>query len=71
MIGGLGLGTYLLVLVGTLAYFPNVAMGVYLAAGGGLLFTAGIALSIYRERLLELPGKMARREGVFTVLTWR
>jgi hypothetical protein len=71
MIGGLGLGTYLAVLVGTLAYFPNVAMGVYLAAGGGLLFAAGIVLSIYRERLLELPGKMARREGVFQVLTWR
>ena len=71
LIGGLGLGTYLVVLLGMLAYFPNVAMGVYLGAGGAILFAAGLALSVYRERLLELPGKLTRREGLFTVLTWR
>jgi hypothetical protein len=71
MFGGVGLVAYLLVLVGMLAVMPNVAMGVYLAVGGGLLFAAGVALSVYRERLLALPDKIKAREGVFRVLSWR
>ncbi|MCI0360833.1 MAG: hypothetical protein L0211_20330 [Planctomycetaceae bacterium] len=71
LIGGTILAAYLLVLVGMLAIHPNVAMGVYLAIGGGLLFGAGIGLSIYRERLLALPDKIKSREGVFQVLNWR
>jgi len=35
------------------------------------LFAAGIALSVYRERLLALPDKIKAREGVFSVLSWR
>jgi hypothetical protein len=69
--GGVGLASYLMVLIGMLAVLPNVAMGVYLAVGGGLLFAVGIALSIYRERLLALPEKIKSREGVFSVLNWR
>ena len=71
MFGGVNLVAYLLVLIGMLAILPNVAMGVYLAAGGALLFAAGIALSIYRERLLALPEKIREREGLFRVLSWR
>jgi hypothetical protein len=71
LIGGSALATYLVVLVGMLAVHPNVAMGVYLAAGGGLLFAAGIGLSVYRERLLALPEQIKSREGVFRVLNWR
>src|SRR4030095_16080204 len=36
LIGGTVLAAYLLVLVGMLAIHPNIAMGVYLAVGGGL-----------------------------------
>jgi hypothetical protein len=71
MFGGIGLVAYLLVLVGMLAILPNVAMGVYLAIGGALLFGMGIALSIYRERLLALPTRIQNREGVFRILAWR
>jgi hypothetical protein len=71
LFGGVELVAYLLVLVGMLAILPNVAMGVYLAVGGGLLFAIGVALSVYRERLLALPGKIKGREGVFRVLAWR
>jgi hypothetical protein len=71
VIGGTALGIYVLVLVGTLAYFPNATMGVYLAIGGGLLFAGGIALSIFRERLIALPEKINNRQGVFQVLNWR
>jgi hypothetical protein len=71
IVGGAALGVYLLVLIGMLAYFPNVAIGVYLAIGGGLLFGCGVALSVCRERLSDLPRKISEREGVFQVLNWR
>jgi hypothetical protein len=71
LVGGTVLAAYLVILVGMLAIRPNVAMGVYLAVGGGLLFAAGIALSVYRERLLALPERIKGREGVFRVLNWR
>lgn len=69
--GGAALVTYLLMVVGALAYRPNLAAGVYLAVGGGVLFAAGVALSICRVRLLRLPERMANREGLFRVLDWR
>ena len=71
MWGGVALVTYLIVLVGSLAYQPQVAIGVYLAVGGALVFGLGLALSMYREQLLELPDRVAKREGVFRVLNWR
>ncbi|WP_254508745.1 hypothetical protein [Anatilimnocola floriformis] len=71
IVGGGALGLYLLVLIGMLAYFPNVAIGFYLAIGGGLLFACGVALSVFRERLSDLPRKISEREGVFQVLNWR
>ncbi len=44
---------------------------VYLMIGGGLFFLVGLLLSIYRDRLLALPDRIKRREGVFRVLNWR
>jgi hypothetical protein len=44
---------------------------VYIMVGGGLFFAAGLLLSLYRDRLLRLPERIKRREGVFRVLTWR
>jgi hypothetical protein len=46
-------------------------MGLWLAIGGGVLFTLGLLLSIYRDRLLTWPEKIKRREGIFRVLSWR
>ena len=48
-----------------------LGVGVYLAIAGAVVFACGIALSVYRERLLQLPEKIANREGVFKVLSWR
>ena len=42
-----------------------------LMIGGGVIVGTGIVLSIYRERLLTLPERARRREGVFRVLGWR
>jgi hypothetical protein len=44
---------------------------VYLMIGGGLFFALGLLLSLYRDRLLHLPERIKRREGVFRVLSWR
>jgi hypothetical protein len=71
LLGGSTLSIYLLMVIGGLAYQPNVAVGIYLAVGGGTIFVLGILLSIYRERLLRLPAQIANREGLFQVLDWR
>jgi hypothetical protein len=69
--GGLGLFVYLAVIIGSIAYRPEVAVGVYLLVGGALLFGSGILLSIYRDRLLKLPDQISRREGIFKIIGWR
>jgi hypothetical protein len=69
--GGSALTIYLIVLVVSLAYRPEVAIGVYLAAGGAIVFAIGIVLSIYRDKLLEIPDHVANRTGVFRILNWR
>src|SRR5437762_6605833 len=53
------------------AYRPEVTAGMYLAAGGALVFALGVVLSIYRDRLLALPDRVAKREGIFQIIGWR
>lgn len=69
--GGVTLGIYLAVLFGHLAYHPQIAVGAYLAIGGAIIFLCGVMLSIYRDRLLALPSRIAHREGIFQVIDWR
>lgn len=62
--------------VGTLLMFAHklderYLAGLFLAIGGAVVFGLGLVLSIYRDRLLTLPDKIKRREGVFRVLAWR
>ena len=71
LFGGGALAIYLIVMIASLAYRPQVAVGVYLAAGGALVFATGIALSVYREKLLKLPEQISKREGIFKILNWR
>ena len=66
----------LLVYMLSLTLFINMlqnvqTVAIWLMIGGGVIVGAGIALSIYRDRLLTLPDKVRRREGVFRVLGWR
>ena len=66
----------LAIYLATLVLYVNMIQGVQTAAiwmtiGGGVIFAAGILLSIYRDRLLTLPEQVKRREGVFRVLAWR
>ncbi len=62
---------YLCVLIVSIIHHPQVAIGIYLAAGGGLLFAVGLGLAFYRDHLLALPDQVASRKGVFGVIGWR
>ena len=61
--GGVGLVFYLILVVASLGWRAQVATGVYLAVGGGLVFAGGIALCVFREKLLALPDQIAASEG--------
>jgi hypothetical protein len=69
--GGSALVAYLLLVLVSLGWQQQWAIGVYLAIGGGLVFAFGLALSIYRDKLLEIPERLAQREGVFQIMNWR
>lgn len=71
LLGGTALVLYLVILVGSIAYRPQVEIGVYMMGGAALLFGIGVLASVYRDRLLELPDRIAKREGVFRVISWR
>jgi hypothetical protein len=69
--GGILLAMHIVVLLAFAGWKAQLAVGVYLAMGGALVFFSGLVLAIYREQLLLLPQKIQRREGVFKVLAWR
>jgi hypothetical protein len=71
LLGGGSLLIFLLIVIGSIVYQPQVALGVYLFAGGGVIFLIGLLLSIYRDRLLALPDQIAKREGLFRIIAWR
>ena len=71
VLGGTALVLYLMILVGSIAYRPQVAIGVYMMGGAAVLFGTGVVASIYRDRLLEIPDRIANREGVFRIMNWR
>jgi hypothetical protein len=69
-----GAALTVLYFVTLLVYLPWGRMNVVavaLTAGGGVIFGLGLLLSVYRERLLALPDRVKRREGIFRVLAWR
>lgn len=71
--GTFGMALYLVMVFVYMHRFlkDQVIVGIYLTLGGALLFGVGLLLSVYRDRLLALPDKIKRREGVFKILTWR
>jgi hypothetical protein len=73
LIGSLGMACYLLVIiVGLFRHLDDAWMiGILLTIGGATLFGTGLFLSMYRDRLLALPDKIKRREGIFRFFDWR
>jgi hypothetical protein len=73
LFGSIALTLYVLMVLIYMHRFlkEQVLVGIYLTLGGALLFGVGLVLSVYRDRLLKLPEKIKRREGVFRVFGWR
>ncbi len=73
LFGAIALGLYVLMVLIYMHRFvkEQVLVGIYLTLGGALLFGTGLVLSYYRDRLLTLPDRIKRREGVFRVFGWR
>ena len=46
-------------------------VAIYMMIGGGSFFGAAVFLSIYRDTLIAMPGRIKRHEGIFRVLNWR
>jgi hypothetical protein len=65
----------------TIAYFALLllfvpwkqinAVALTITVGGGAIFATGLLLSLYRDRLMSLPDRIKRREGIYRVLSWR
>jgi hypothetical protein len=70
-----GAGTMLIYCV-SLAFFIHIpeklqTVAIYMMVGGGSFFGIAVLLSIYRDKLMALPGRVKRHEGLFRVLNWR
>ena len=44
---------------------------VLMMIGGGVFFSTAVLLSVYRERLMQLPERIKEGKGVFQILKWR
>jgi hypothetical protein len=71
VVGGILMALYLLTLLFFIPLPETKSIALYIMIGGGIFFLVGLLLSIYRDRLLTLPDRIKRREGIFKVLTWR
>ncbi len=47
------------------------AVALAITIGGGLLFGTGLGLAFFRDRLLTLPERIRKREGIYRVFNWR
>ncbi|MDB5325153.1 MAG: hypothetical protein JWM57_722 [Phycisphaerales bacterium] len=72
LIGGGLLTCHLVILVVSVfvGMKEQLAVGAYVAIGGAALFGIGLVLSVYRDRLLEMPQRIKYRQGLFRVLAW-
>jgi len=57
----------------TLIHWPEqlLNVSVLMMVGGGTFFGTAVLLSIYRDRLMVLPGRIREGQGMFGVLKWR
>jgi len=73
LFGGGCLAVYLIVLIAELARRAEELLGVavFMVIVGVVVFSVGVMLSIYREKLLTLPDAIANRKGIFRIMNWR
>jgi hypothetical protein len=71
LLGGLYTVAYFALLLLFVPWSRLNAIATIITIGGGVLFGTGLLLSVYRDRLLTLPDRIKRREGIYRVLSWR
>lgn len=71
LVGGSLLSLHVAMMLGFAGWEAQLALGVYLFIGGSAIFLTGLGLAVYRERIMTIPDRIHRREGVFKVLAWR
>ncbi|MFO0880696.1 MAG: hypothetical protein U0840_25400 [Gemmataceae bacterium] len=71
LVGALTTVLYFLTLLIFVPWGRLNALAWFILVGGGMIFSFGLILSVFRERLLTMPDRIKHREGVFRVLNWR
>lgn len=71
LVGAISTALYFLTLLIFVPWGKLGTVAVLITVGGGLLFGAGLILGFFRDRLLTLPERIQKREGIFRVLNWR
>jgi hypothetical protein len=69
--GGIATATYFVTLLIFVPWGQLNTVAVVITVGGGLIFSFGLGLAIFRDSLLALPQRILQRQGVFHVLGWR
>jgi hypothetical protein len=71
VVGIMSTALYFLTLLIFVPWSRLSTIATLILVGGGLLFSMGLILAFFRDRLLTLPERIQKREGIFTVLNWR
>ncbi|MEX1233097.1 MAG: hypothetical protein WEB58_22800 [Planctomycetaceae bacterium] len=71
VVGSAATSLYFLTLLIFVPWSQLSTIALLITIGGGTLFGTGLVLAFFRDRLLTLPDRFTRREGVFKVLNWR
>ncbi len=71
LVGGVSTALYFVTLLIFVPWSRLSTIATLIIIGGGLLFGTGLILAFFRDRLLTLPERIQKREGIFMVLNWR
>lgn len=69
--GGCSTALYFITLLILVPWDRLSTVAILITAGGGTLFSFGLVLAFFRDRLLTFPEQIQKREGFFRVLNWR
>ena len=71
VVGSFSTALYFLTLLMFVPWGSLNTVATLITVGGGTIFGAGLALAFFRDRLLTLPERIKKREGIFKVMNWR
>ena len=71
MVGSAMTALYFLTLMMFVPWGRLNSVALAITIGGGVVFGSGLILAFFRDRLLTLPERFQKREGIYRVFTWR